>query len=222
MSRAEGGWRGEWFYRVAGAPYAFVFGSKRLSRAAGWLLWRWDVRHLHRSLSAISETPENGLIVDVPCGGGIAFRGLGREQRVRYVAADISRGMLRRARRLARRRGLGQIELVEADVRSLPLENASVDLCLCFNGLDCFPEPAEAVAELARCLRPGGRLVGDTVVRGAGPRFDRLIALYQRRRIFGPGGTSADLDRWLEHAGLADVRIWRSGAVAHFTARKPE
>jgi ubiquinone/menaquinone biosynthesis C-methylase UbiE len=121
--------------------------------------------------------PDGAAILDAPCGGGLAFRALGRRQRVRYVAADLSRGMLRRARRVAERRGLGQIEFVEADIESLPFKDASFDLCLCFNSLHCFDRPQAALSEVARCLRPGGRLVGDSAIRGAGRRYDALIAV---------------------------------------------
>ena len=73
---------------------------------------------------------------------------------------------------------------------------------------------------MARCLRPDGRLIADTAVRGAGARFDRLIDLYARRGIFGRVGTIEDLRRWLAGAGLADVSEERSGAIAHFSARR--
>jgi hypothetical protein len=73
---------------------------------------------------------------------------------------------------------------------------------------------------MARCLRPDGRLVADTAVRGAGTRFDRLIDLYTRRGIFGHVGTIEDLRGWLADAGLDSVGEERSGAIAHFTARR--
>jgi SAM-dependent methyltransferase len=126
--------------------------------------------------------------------------------------------MLRRARREAARRGLARIELLEADVESLPFEDGSFDLSVCFNSLHCFPDPAAGLREIARCLRAGGRLIGDAAVLGRGARFDALIRLYRRRGIFGPGGTVADLDRWLAGAGLERRRLELSGAVAYFEA----
>jgi ubiquinone/menaquinone biosynthesis C-methylase UbiE len=178
------------------------------------------MRVLYERLGVIMAMPGGTAILDVPCGGGLAFRALRPDQRVRYVAADLSIGMLRRAQREARRRGLGQIEFVEADVESLPFEDASFDLCVSFNSLHCFAAPAAALREMARCLRPGAQLVADSAVRGAGARFDRLIDLYSRRGIFGRVGTVEDLRRWLAGAGLEDVRVQPSGAIAHFTAQR--
>lgn len=211
-------WRSPWFDRFGAAGYDFFVERERLARVGGLLAWGTDTRLLYGSLDALSSMPDGSAILDVPCGGGLAFRALRPDQRVRYVAADISPGMLRRARREAQRRGLDQIELMEADVESLPFEDHSFDLCVCLNSLHCFPDPSAGLREIGRCLRPGGRLIGDAAVLGRGARFDALIRLYRRRGIFGPGGTAADLERWLADAGLERTRLELSGAVAYFEA----
>jgi SAM-dependent methyltransferase len=213
-------WRSPLFDRVGAATYDFFVERERLARAGALLLWGSDARLLYRSLSAISEARDGAAILDVPCGGGLAFRALRPEQQVRYVAADLSPGMLRRARREAHRRGLDSIEVLEADVESLPFGDGSFDLCVCFNSLHCFSDPAAALREIARCLKPGGRLVGDAAVSGQGARYDLVIGIYRRRGIFGPGGTAADLEQWLASAGFDEPQIRLSGAVAYFDARR--
>jgi ubiquinone/menaquinone biosynthesis C-methylase UbiE len=92
-------------------------------------------------MGAIGEVPDGGVIVDVPCGAGVAFGGLRADQDVRYIAIDLSPRMLERARRRATRLGLGQIELVEGDTESIPVEAAGVELFLSYWGLHCFPNP---------------------------------------------------------------------------------
>jgi ubiquinone/menaquinone biosynthesis C-methylase UbiE len=164
--------------------------------------------------------PDGSAILDVPCGGGTAFRGLRPGQRVKYVAADISPAMLERARGNAARRGLDQIEFVETDVASLPFEDASFDLCLCLNSLHNFPDPRAAIAEVARCLKPGGRLVAECAVRGVNRRYDFVFRLYQRSGIFGPGGTESEMADWLRSAGLETSERSRSGAVARIAATR--
>lgn len=214
-------WHKRWFHWLGGAPYDIIFEREWLGRPAGRLLWGWDVSLLYKSMAVIGEVAEGGTILDVPCGGGIALRGLQPGQRVRYVAADISVGMLERARRAARRRNLQQVDFIEGNVQKLPFEDGSFDLCLCFNGLDCFSDPQGALKEFVRCLVPGGRLVGDAVVFGGGARFDKQIRLYQRRRVFGRVATPAELDRWFADVGLVDAHFEQSGAVVHFAARHP-
>jgi ubiquinone/menaquinone biosynthesis C-methylase UbiE len=171
-------------------------------------------------MAVVAEMPDGAAILDVPCGGGLAFRALDPHQRDRYVAADLSRGMLRRARLVVERRGLDQVEFVEADIESLPFEDASFDLWVCFNGLHCFDRPEAALTEVARCLRPRGRLVGDSAIRGAGRRYDALIAVYQRAGIFGRVPDLAELRSWLDAAELGEHRLETSGSIAHFDARR--
>jgi len=213
-------WRSGYFDRLGAAAYDFVVERERLARWLGGLSWGGHLGRLYESMRAIRERGDGSSILDVPCGGGIAFRALSPEQGVRYVAVDISPGMLRRARREAERRSLKQIELLEADVESLPFQSGSFDLCVSFNGIQCFDHPEAALREIARCLRPTGRLVGAAVVRGAGARYDRQIEFYRRRRIFGPGATVAELEGWLASSGLYPLSLERSGAIAYFTATR--
>lgn len=216
MGMADTWWTGR-VGRLGGAVYDFGVERERLARPAGRLLWGTDAGLLYASIRSIRELPDGAAVLDVPCGGGVALRGL--RSGLRYVGADLSPDMLARTRRRAARRGL-DVELVEADVVSMPFAGGSFDLCVSFNGLHCLPDPAAAVREIARCLRPGGRLVGDTVMRGAGPRQDLAIGAFRRAGLFGAGGTAADLERWLEDAGLRIDRLAPSGAIAHFTATR--
>ena len=68
--------------------------------------------------------------------------------------------MLHRASKRAAARGLTQAELIEADAAQLPLPAESADLFCSYWGLHCFPDPAAALIEAARILKPGGRLLG--------------------------------------------------------------
>jgi ubiquinone/menaquinone biosynthesis C-methylase UbiE len=195
---------------------------ERAARVFGHLMWGTDVRRLYSEIASLASLPEGAVILDVPCGGGLAFRGLRPERRVRYLAADLSPHMLKRARREAARLGVDGVEFVEADVEELPFEDQSFDLCIAYNSLHCFPAPARALAEVARVLRVGGELRGSTAITGAGRRQDALIRLYRRVGIFGAFVTPEELRAWLLDAGLDQIRIDRDGAVAYFSSRRAE
>jgi SAM-dependent methyltransferase len=211
-------WSGGAVGRVGGGAYDFAVEHEWLARPAGLALWGTDTRMLYDSIRTIGELPEGSAVLDVPCGGGVALRGLRPGQRLRYVAADISTDMLDRARARAAALGRDDIEFVEADIERMSFEDNEFDLCLSFNGLHCLPDPPAAVREIARCVKPGGRLVGDSVVRGAGWRQDLAIGFFRRAGVFGVGGTVDDLNGWLTDAGLKVDRLERSGGLAHFTA----
>src|SRR5262245_42387333 len=157
--------------RLAAVVYDYGVEREWLARPVGALLWGTDARGLYRTIRTLGVLPAGTAVLDVPCGGGLALRGLRRGQNVRYVAADISPVMLGRTRRQARRRRL-VVETVEADIARLPFADNEFDMCVSFNGLHCLPDPATAVRELARCLRPRGRLIGDTIVGAVGWRQD--------------------------------------------------
>jgi ubiquinone/menaquinone biosynthesis C-methylase UbiE len=213
-------WSAQPLGRLGGAAYDFVVEREWLARPGGLLLWGTDTRLLFESIQTVGEMPEGSSVLDVPCGGGVALRGLRPDQRVRYVAADLSPDMLARTRRKASAIGRHDIEFAEADIGRMPFSDGEFDLCLCFNGLHCLPDPAAAIREIARCLTPGGRLVGDAVVRGAGTRQNLVFGLLRRAGLFGSGGTTDDLYRWLTAAGLRVDRLQRSGAIAHFAATR--
>jgi SAM-dependent methyltransferase len=201
-----------------GAVYDFYIQREPLSRLVARLAWNSDVRPFYASMAAISAMPGGSTIVDAPCGSGVALRALRPGQSVRYLGYDLSAEMLRRARRRAQRLRLDRVELAEADAESLPLDDGSADLFLSYFGLHCLPDPAAALGEAARCLRPQGRLVGSTIVLGS-RRLDRL-RVRPGVGAYGPVGTEADLREWLADAGMAEIELDVRGVFAYFDARR--
>lgn len=130
-------------------------------------------------------------VVDVGGGTGRAVRSLAVAE---PVVVDAARGMLRQARR----RGLSA---VQADAARLPLRDRSVDAVLVVDALHHVGDPAGAIAEAARVLRPGGVLV----VREFDPstRRGRLLAGVEHLVGFDSAFfTPADLARLAREAGL--------------------
>ena len=218
MARSREIWKSGWLEATA---YDFVVEREPLAGAFGRLIWGVEAAKLYRDIARLADAPDGTSILDIPCGGGVAFRGLRTRQKIRYVAADLSPVMLDRARAEARRRRLEWIEFVEADVEALPFEDRSFELCISYTGLHCFPDPAAAIAEMARVLKASGELRGSCVVRERGLRQGAFIRLAQRAAVFGPCGTASELGSWLEAAGLRDASIELDGALSYFSARRP-
>jgi SAM-dependent methyltransferase len=209
--------RDDFYASPLGAAYSAYMERPRLSRRIGKLIWGGDTGAYYESMAAVAEVPAGGTIMDCPCGAGPALRALGPDAEVRYVAADLSPSMLRRARERAAARSLEGIEFVQADAAELPLEDASADLFLSYWGLHCFRDPKAAIGEIARVLKPGGRLVGASFVRG--PSLRQRLMLRPNAGDFGPMCTEAELLDWLGGAGLALTGKGRSGLYMFFEAR---
>src|SRR5947209_748836 len=210
MADVSGNWRRD---HPWAAVYTFFVERELLARPLGLLLFGTDTRRMDEALGAIAEVPDGGAILDIPCGTGVALRGLSPTHAVRYVAADIAPTMLARTADVARERGLDQVETRAADVERLPFEDGEFDLCLSFAGLHCFPHPDRAVDEIARVLRPGGRFVGSVFVTDSGVRFLPHRTVGRAIGVMGPSGSRGDLERWFDAVGLVPAALERSGAL---------
>jgi SAM-dependent methyltransferase len=187
----------------------------------GGLLWRLgvgsDLQRLYRAAGEIGTLPAGSRVLDVPSGGGVALRGLRRGQGIEYVAADIATPMLERTTAAAHRRQVAdQVVTRVADVEELPFADASFDLVVSFTGLHCFPEPARAVTEMVRVLRPGGVLTGSALLNDSGLRYAPLRTAGRVAGLLGPGCTRDQVVDWLCTRGMREVTLETSGAIGYF------
>jgi SAM-dependent methyltransferase len=197
---------------------------------AGGVFWRLgigsDLRRLYEAAAEIGRQSAGAAVLDIPCGGGVALRGLRPGQGVRYVAADISRTMLDRTMAAAREREVAdQVEPRIADVGALPFEDGEFDLVVSFTGLHCFPDPHRAVLEMGRVTHVGGVLTGSALLNTPPLSHGGLRTLPVRRigrfsGLLGPSATGAEVRAWLTEAGLTDVTLEMSGAMGYFRGVK--
>jgi ubiquinone/menaquinone biosynthesis C-methylase UbiE len=193
---------------------------------AGGAFWRLgigsELSRLYDAAAEIGRQPAGSTVLDVPCGGGVALRGLRPGQGVRYVAADIAQAMLERTMAAARKRGVAdQVETRIADVGALPFTDGEFDLVVSFTGLHCFPDPHHAVLELGRVTRPGGVLTGSALLNTsplshAGLRTIPLRRVGRLSGLLGPSASGAQVRRWLAEAGFTDLTLEMSGAMGYF------
>jgi ubiquinone/menaquinone biosynthesis C-methylase UbiE len=110
--------------------------------------------------------------VDVGCGAGIdtliAARMVG--ERGRVIGVDMTPAMLERARASARAMDAAHVELRQGYAEALPVDDGWADVVISNGVLNLFPDKLGGLHEMARTLRPGGRLqVGDILVQRAVP-----------------------------------------------------
>jgi SAM-dependent methyltransferase len=112
-------------------------------------------------LVAALACPPGALLLDAGCGAGrwsVALAAAGYRTR----GVDLSRGMAGAAREAARGPAPDAAFAVAA-LDALPFPDAAFDGAICFNVLDFTPSPGAALRELWRALKPGARLIVETL-----------------------------------------------------------
>jgi len=121
-------------------------------------------------------------VVDVGCGAGtdclIAARAVGAEGSV--VGVDMTPAMLAKARAAAARAGMTNVEFKEGYAEALPVPDGWADVVISNGVINLVPDKDSAYREIARVLRPGGRIqIADICV-------DRVV----------PEEAKRDIDLW--------------------------
>jgi ArsR family transcriptional regulator len=155
-----------------------------------WAAWARALGHLLPPLT----------VADLGCGEGYLTIETSRWAS-RVIAVDRSDNVLKRARALATRRRVRNVIWKRGELERLPIRDASVDLALLSQALHHAKDPARALAEAARIVVPGGRvLVLDLRAHEEGWVRERLGDRWT-------GFADNALQKLLEDAGLGDVRV---------------
>ena len=166
--------------------------------------------------TAVAELREGETVLDLGSGGGIdvllSARRVGASGRA--IGVDMTDEMLELARRNAAEAGVANVEFVKGTIEVLPLPDAAVDVVISNCVINLAADKPAVFAEIARVLRPGGRMGVSDVVAD-----DRLTASEREERGSYAGCIAGALSfheyaDGLERAGLTDVAIEATHAVA--------
>jgi len=163
---------------------------RQLVPGRSWAAWARALGHLLPPLD----------VADIGCGEGYLTLEAARWART-VVAIDRSDKVLERARALAARRRVTNVQWKKGDASRLPLADATVDVALLSQVLHHAADPEQALAEAARVLRPGGRLL----VLDLREHAEQWVRMRLGDRWLGFSDTA--LERLVSGAGLHDVRV---------------
>jgi ArsR family transcriptional regulator len=115
------------------------------------------------------------------------------------IAVDASAAMLRSAR--ARLEGVANVDIRRGELEALPIEDGSLDIACLVLVLPYLAEPGVAVAEAARALKPGGKLLLTDMLPHDRAEYRQTMGhLWQ-------GFQKEDVLGWMSEAGLAGGRL---------------
>jgi SAM-dependent methyltransferase len=157
---------------------------------------------------AFGDVQPGDTVLDLGSGAGIdlllAARRVGPEGRV--IGVDMTDVMIEKARSNIAASGFENVEVRKGLIEDLPVETASVDWVISNCVINLSPEKDRVFADIARVLKPGGRiLVSDIVVENLPEELRQNEAVYNSC-IGGAISESAYLDG-LRRAGLVDVEV---------------
>lgn len=169
---------------------------------------------------AMLQLQETGDVLDIASGDGVLGELLAPHARS-ILCVDASERVVAAAR--ARLQPFANVEVRSGDMHALDLGTRRFDLVLMLHALTYSERPAQAVAEAARALRSGGRLLAVTLARHA---HRAVVAPYDHRNL---GFRREDLLGYARKAGLEVIgcqRLGRERKPPHFEilsllARKP-
>lgn len=146
------------------------------------------------------------VVLDLAAGTGLGSRALAPEVGA-VVAVDVTEAMLEVGRREAQRLAIGNIVFMRAAAEALPFLDESFSIVICRYALHHFADPDRVLAEVARCLRPWGRLALADMV--ADEREERAHAMNEIERLRDPSHVAAF------SASALQALIVRHGLEAH-------
>jgi ArsR family transcriptional regulator len=148
------------------------------------------------ALAALAD--RNWMLGDLGCGTGETSATLAPFVK-HVIAVDASAQMLQAARK--RLQPFENVELRRGDLEALPIDDARLDAATLMLVLHYLPEPDRALGEVARVLRPGGRVILVDMLP-----HDRDNYRQQMGHVW-LGFAEDQLVRLLEDAGFRDVRV---------------
>jgi ArsR family transcriptional regulator len=197
-------------WAVADAARLAAVRADRAASAAGWFeanAGQWDaIRSLHIAESEVEaaiaqilgEAPI-GQLIDIGTGTGRMLE-LFAARAHHALGIDRSSEMLRLARAKLSERGLANAELRQADLYALPLGDGAADVAILHHVLHFAQQPGAAIAEAARVLSDGGRLL---IADFAPHDREELRTRDAHTRL---GFSDEQIAAWFDAAGLMPAR----------------
>ena len=139
-------------------------------------------------------------VADLGCGEGYLTVETARWAN-HVIAVDRSPGVLARAKALAARKKCSNITWKKGELERLPIDNATIDVALLSQALHHAADPATAIGEAARILKPGGRLV----ILDLRPHDETWVREKLGDQWFG--FSDEQLAGLLTRAGFSDVKV---------------
>jgi ubiquinone/menaquinone biosynthesis C-methylase UbiE len=155
----------------------------QFGRQASWYV----VSSVHQQSDGLAEllrlaAPFSGArALDIATGTGFTALALAPQCR-HVVGVDLTFGMVCEARRAAADRGVSNLVFCLGDAETLPFRDGAFDIAACRFAAHHFPDLPRALAEMARVVKVGGRVILEDTCAPESPDLEALMNEWERRR----------------------------------------
>jgi ubiquinone/menaquinone biosynthesis C-methylase UbiE len=185
-------------------------------------LARWYARNTGKDMASYRKSAESvaaqvapgGSVLEVAPGPGYLAIELARLGPYRVVGLDISRSFVQMAAENAARAGVA-VAFLHGNVAAMPFEPDSFDFLVCRAAFKNFSDPVQALREMHRVLRPGGKALVIDLRRDAS-----VDAINAHVKDMGLGWFNSLLTRWIFKYGLLK-RAYTQEQMREMAARTP-
>jgi SAM-dependent methyltransferase len=157
---------------------------------------------------ALSDISEGDVVLDLGSGAGIdiliAAKLVGKSGRA--IGIDMTDAMIERARANIAAAGLDNAEIRKGMIEALPVDSESVDWVISNCVINLSPEKKKVFTEIARVLKPGGRLLISDIVADEMPEWIRTNRELHSACIAGAVSEASYLDN-LRAVGLIEIEV---------------
>jgi len=186
--------------------------------------WQDQLKPAHDKLFEMADIHLGDKIIDIACGTGlISFPAIASAGENGFLlGTDISDKMVELCRQTAVDEQISNTQFERMDAEALDVADEGYDVALCALGLMYVPSPVNALKEMHRVLRSGGRCVSAVWGSRANCGWADIFEIVDKRvssevcPMFFNTGNEGVLQKCMETAGFTDIKIERIKTILHY------
>lgn len=161
-------------------------------------------KHINNALKEEFDVPDDGMLVDIGCGGGFNIRRLLDRSKDGFVyGIDISSTSVEKSKKTNKKNIGKRCEVLLGSAENLPLKDNSIKLATAFETVYFWKDLEKCFAEVKRTIRPGGKFV---VVNDPGDPEKHWEKMIPGMKSYTPD----EIKQIMEAVGFMDVKVTKN------------
>jgi len=167
---------------------------------------------MRNEIAELANLSQGSRVLDVGSGTGYTTEAVLKKLKIgEVIGIDLTPQQLRKAARKLKPEQV-MLSLFRGDAENLPFKDETFDAVVSVGALEYFPNPERALKEMARVVKPQGKVVV------GGPEFEWFQKLSLNRMLYTPPGR--EVEGFFDQARLRDIKSFRTGVNTFFDTNR--